>query len=69
MRFPGRLLRDQWFWKTKKKRKKEGGANPGMVQKPFPSGWELEKQLGEAKGKGQTMRISEMLAKTGIYRG
>ena len=53
----------------KKKRKKEGGANPGMVQKPFPSGWELEKQLGEAKGKGQTMRISEMLAKTGIYRG
>ena len=39
-----------------------------MVQIPFPFGWELEKQLGEAKGKGQTMRIWEMLARIGIYR-
>lgn len=53
-----------------KKRKKEGGANPGSrkARKPFLLAGSLKKQLGEAKGKGQTMRIWKMLAKIGIYR-
>lgn len=35
----------------KKKKKKRGRGNPGMVQKPFPFGWELEKQMGKQKAK------------------
>lgn len=52
----------------KKKKKKREGQIQAWYRNHFLLAGSLKKQLGEAKGKGQTMRIWKMLAKIGIYR-
>lgn len=46
---PWQASRRSVVLKKKKKKDREGGANLGILQKPFPFVWELGKQLGEAK--------------------
>ena len=52
----------------KKKKKREGGASLGMVQKPFPFVWELGKQQGEAKRQRTNYEDIEDASRIGICR-